>query len=175
MATPMNRRILFALLPLLLLAQRPATPQTKTDPDIRKRFIGTWRLVYEHDISDSGQVSYDPVAGPHGIGYLIYAPDGHMCVGLMNPDRPNWKEPKQPSEKDKIALFDSFYAYCGRYEVHSAEHIMMHLPELASTPDYVNNEQPRPYAFDGDRLTFAGKNTATEGGGSYKIVWEKVK
>jgi hypothetical protein len=38
-----------------------------------------------------------------------------------------------------------------------------------------SNEQPRPYEFDGDRLTIAGKNTATEGGGSYKIVWEKVK
>jgi hypothetical protein len=171
----MKRRFLYVLLPLILLAQRPAVPQGTTDSGIRQRFIGTWRLVSEEIISESGKVSFDPVSGPHGVGYLIYAPDGHMCVGLMNPDRPNWTAPKVPTDKEKILLFDSFYAYCGRYEVHETERVMMHLPELASTPDYVANKQPRPYTFDGDRLTFTGKNSATDGGGDYKIVWEKVK
>lgn len=175
MTRSLPRPMLYALLPLVLLLQRPAAPQAKSDSSARQRFIGTWRLVSEQNISEKGEVTFDPVTGPHGIGYLIYDPSGHMCVGLMNPDRPNWTEPKQPTDKEKIALFDSFYAYCGRYEVHEAAQVMMHLPELASTPDYVHNDQPRPYKFDGDRLTFTGKNTATEGGGNYKIVWEKVK
>jgi len=171
----MKRRILFVMVAVILLTQNPAPRQVKADSGDRQRFVGTWRLVSEENISDSGKVSFDPVSGPHGVGYLIYAPDGYMCVGLMNPDRPNWTAPKEPTEKEKILLFDSFYAYCGKYEVHETEHVMMHLPELASTPDYVANKQPRPYKFDGDRMTFTGKNTATEGGGNYKIVWEKLK
>jgi hypothetical protein len=175
MQKKLSRRFLLLLLSMVLLAQRPAVPQAKTTGGDRQRFVGTWRLVSAENISEQGKVTFDPVAGPHGVGYLIYAPDGHMCVGVMNPDRPNWTEPKEPTDREKIALFDSFYAYCGRYEVHEAEQVMMHLPELASTPDYVHNDQPRPFKFDGDRLTFAGKNTATERGGTYKIVWEKVK
>ena len=168
-----TRRLLYALLPLVLLAQRPAVPQEKTDSSLRQRFIGTWRLVSEENISADGKVSFDPVSGPHGVGYLIYDPNGHMCVGLMNPDRPKWTEPKDLTDKEKIALFDSFYAYCGRYEIKEKEHIMMHLPELASTPDYVGTDQPRPYTFDGDRMTFAGKDTRK--GGSWRITWEKVQ
>ncbi len=169
-----TRRLLCALLPLILLAQRAAVPQAKSNSSARQQFIGTWRLMSNENISANGKVSFDPVSGPHGVGYLIYAPDGHMCVGLMNPDRPNWTEPKEPTDKEKIALFDSFYAYCGRYDVHEADHVMMHLPELASTPDYVHNDQPRPYSFDGDRLTFSGPETSPQGG-TFKIVWEKVK
>ena len=170
----MKRRFLFVLLPLILLAQRPAVPQGKMDSSIRQRFIGTWRLVSDQNISAKGEATFDTVAGPHGVGYLIYDPTGHMCVGLMNPDRPKWTEPRDPTEKEKILLFDSFYAYCGKYEIREAEHLMIHLPELASTPDYVNSTQPRPYTFDGDRMTFSGPETSPQGG-TFKIVWEKVK
>ena len=174
MATPMRRRFLIALLPLILLAQSPATPQAKSSSSIRQRFIGTWRLVSDENISADGKVTFAALTGPHGVGYLIYAPDAHMCVGLMNPDRPKWTEPKAPTDKEKIQLFDSLYAYCGKYEIREAEHVMIHLPELASTPDFVNSTQPRPYTFDGDRMTFSGPETSPKGG-TWKIVWEKVK
>lgn len=170
----MKRRLLFVLLPLILLAQRPAVPQARTESSIRQRFIGTWRLVSNENISAKGEVTIATLTGPHGVGYLIYDPSGHMCVGLMNPDRPKWTEPRDPTEKEKILLFDAFYAYCGKYEIKEAEHLMIHLPELASTPDYVNSVQPRPYTFDGDRMTFSGPETRPQGG-AWKIVWEKVK
>lgn len=170
----MNRRFVFATVAVILLAQSSARPQANAVSGDRQRFVGTWRLVSDENISASGKVSYDAVSGPHGVGYLIYAPDGHMCVGLMNPDRPKWTEPKEPTDKEKIALFDSLYAYCGKYEVHEAEHLMMHLPELASTPDYVDSHQPRPYKFDGERMTFSGPETSPQGG-TFKIVWEKMK
>ena len=166
-------RLVCALVPLILVAEGPAAPQAKTTENIRQRFIGTWRLVVDENISADGKVTY-PDVGPHGVGYLIYAPDGHMCVGLMNPERPKWTEPRDPTEKEKILLFDSFYAYCGRYEIREAENLMIHFPELASTPDYVNSRQPRPYTFNGNRLTFTGPNPGPQGG-SYRITWEKVK
>ena len=167
------RRLTWTLLPLLLVAQRPAAPQTKTTESIRQRFLGAWRLVSDENISKDGKVTY-PDFGPHAIGYLVYTPEGHMCAGLMNPERPKWTEPRNPTDKEKIQLFDTFYAYCGRYEIREAEHLMIHYPELAVTPDFVNSTQPRPYIFDGDRLTFSGPNPGPEGG-TYRITWEKVK
>ena len=168
-----GRRLAWALVPLILAAQRPAAPQAKATESIRQRFIGTWRLVADEHISADGKVTY-PDFGAHGAGYLIYAPDGHMCAGLMNPDRPKWTEPRDPTEKEKILLFDSFYAYCGRYEIREAENLMLHYPELASTPDFVNSTQRRPYTFHGDRLTFSGPDPGPQGG-TYRITWEKVK
>jgi len=167
------RRIAWILLPLLLAGQRPATPQAKTTESIRQRFLGTWRLVADESISKEGKVSY-PDFGAHAVGYLVYAPDGHMCVGLMNPDRPKWTAPRNPTDQEKILLFDSFYGYCGRYEIRGAEHVMIHYPELASTPDFVNSTQPRPYTFDGNRLTFSGPEPGPQVG-TYRITWEKVK
>jgi hypothetical protein len=51
---------------------------------------------------------------------------------------------------------------------------MLHDPELASTPDFVNSTQPRPDSFDAGRLTFSGPNPGPQGG-TYRITWEKVK
>jgi len=51
---------------------------------------------------------------------------------------------------------------------------MIHLPELASTPDFVGSRQPRPYSFEGNRLTFSAPDTSPNGG-TYRIVWEKVQ
>src|ERR1700682_4387666 len=147
----MKRAILFALLLLALFSQSSAGPRASADAGDRRRFFGAWRLVSDERTLANGQKKFD--FGEHGVGYLIYDPSGHMCVGLMNPERPKWTEAKKPTDQEKILLFDSFYAYCGKYEVNEREHGMMHLPELASTPDYVGSHQPRPYAFDGDRLS----------------------
>jgi hypothetical protein len=169
----MKRPILFALLLIALFLQSSAGPRANADDGDRQRFIGAWRLVSDQSTLANGKIAYE--YGPRAVGYLVYDPSGHMCVGLMNPERPKWTAPKKLMDQEKILMFDSFYAYCGKYEVNEAEHVMMHLPELASTPDYVNSHQPRPYTFEGDRVTFTGKNAPFEGGGTWKIIWEKAK
>jgi hypothetical protein len=168
-----TRAAVYAALVVILFSQRPAGVEAGAAEAVRQRFLGTWRLVVDENISKDGKVTY-PDFGAHAVGYLMYASDGHMCAGLMNPDRPQWKEPRAPTEKEKIRLFDSFYAYCGRFEINEAEHVMMHLPELASTPDFVNSRQARPYSFEGNRVTFSGPDPTPQGG-TYRIVWEKVK
>lgn len=158
---------------MLLFCQRPAVVQAQAPQSVRERFVGAWRLVVDENISRDGKVTY-PDLGPHAVGYLIYSPGGHMCVGLMNPERPKWKEPREATDKEKIALFDSFYAYCGKYQINESGRTMIHLPELASTPDFVGSRQPRPYSFEGNRLTFSAPDTSPNGG-TYRIVWEKVQ
>ena len=169
----MKRPFLFALLFVALFTQSSAGPRARADAGDRQRFIGAWRLVSDQTVLPNGEKKFP--YGEHGVGYLVYDPTGHMCVGLMNPDRPKWTEAKKPTDAEKIQLFDSFYAYCGKFEVNEAQHVMMHLPELASTPDYVASHQPRPYKFEGDRLSFSGPNRDDGEAGTFQIIWEKVK
>jgi len=103
--------------------------------------------------------------------------DGRMCAELMNPDRPVWKQAGHPTDAEKISAFDGFFAYCGKYEVDEAKHVMIHLPEVALWPGFVGSKQPRPYSFSdsGDLLTFSDKETDEPGAESYSITWRKVE
>jgi len=143
---------------------------------VRERFLGTWELLStEYRYTDGTRRPY-PDVGPHGKGYLMYALDGRMCAQLMNPDRPAWKEARHPTDAEKISAFDGFFAYCGKYEVDEAKHVMIHLPEVALWPGFVGSKQPRPYTFSdsGDLLTFSDKETDEPGAESYSITWKKV-
>jgi hypothetical protein len=106
----------------------------------------------------------------------MYALDGHVCAQLINPDRPAWKEAGHPTDAEKISALDEFFAYCGKYEVNEAKHVMMHLPDVASWPGLVGSKQPRPYTFSdsGDLLTFSGKELDEPGAESYSITWRKM-
>jgi len=141
---------------------------------IRDRFIGTWELVSAEDHMTDGSTRPYPATGPNGKGYLMYTADGHMCAELMNPDRPAWKDPRNPSDAEKASAIDGFHAYCGRYEIDEADRVMYHYPEIAGSPNYVGTKQPRPYKFNGDLLTFSDKVTNEPGVESYSITWRKV-
>jgi hypothetical protein len=121
-----------------------------------------------------GSERFYPELGPNGKGYLMYTADGHMCAQLMNPDRPNWKDFNNPTDAEKISAIDGFAAYCGRYEIDEARAIMMHLPELAWSPNFIGTKQPRPYTFRGDEVTFAGKVPDEPEVEGYQITWRKV-
>lgn len=143
---------------------------------VRERFVGTWKLVStEYRYTDGTRRPY-PDVGPHGKGYLMYRLDGRLCAQLMNPDRPAWKEAGHPTDAEKISAFDGSFAYCGKYEVDEAKHVMIHPPEVASWPGLVGSKQPRPYTFSdsGDLLTFSGKERDEPGAESYSITWRKV-
>jgi hypothetical protein len=141
---------------------------------IRDRFVGVWELVFSEDqLADGSKRAY-PFAGPNGKGDLMYTADGHMCVELMNPDRPKWKDSGSPTEKEKISAFDGFSAYCGRYEIDEAKSVIYHVPDVALRPHNLGARMPRPYTFHDNLLTFSDKVTNEPGVESYVIVWRKV-
>src|SRR5262249_35555615 len=110
----LGKRLLLAL--LLVFGALAATPGRQDEP-VSKRLAGTWELVSTEDRMTDGSRRPYPDAGPRGKGYLIYTADGHLCAELMNPDRPSWKDARNPSASEKVSAFDGFSAYCGRYEV----------------------------------------------------------
>jgi len=138
---------------LLAAAQQAREPQRAE----RDRFIGTWELVStEQQLADGSKRPYSDV-GKDGKGFLMYSADGHMCAELMNPDRRKWKDERNPSDVEKAVAMSGFVAYCGRYEIDEAHHVVFHHPEVAWMPNYVGTRQERPYKLEGDILTFSNK------------------
>lgn len=138
------------------------------------QFVGAWKLVStEEKLKDGTSRPYQDV-GAHGAGYLMYSADGHMCAELSGADRRKWNVP--PTIEQKAAAVDTFSAYCGRFEVDEANHVIWHYPEMALDPNFVATRQPRPYRFEGNRLIFSGKQAPEEDDQTvdrWMIVWEK--
>jgi hypothetical protein len=141
---------------------------------VRDKLVGTWELVSAKDRMKDGSERFYPELGAHGKGYLVYTADGHMCAQLMNPDRPKWKEFSKPTEAEKISAIEGFSAYCGRYEVDEEKSIVVHLPELAWSPNFIGTRQLRPYMLQNDTLTFAGKPLDEPDVESYSITWRRA-
>jgi hypothetical protein len=141
---------------------------------VQDKLVGTWVLVSARNRMKDGSERFYPDLGAHGKGYLVYTADGHMCAQLMNPDRPKWKEFAKPTEAEKISAIDGFSAYCGRYEVDEEKGTLVHLPELAWSPNYVGTRQLRPYTLQDDLLTFAGRPLDEPEVESYSITWRRA-
>jgi len=147
----------------------------ESQSQIRDRLVGTWKLVSaEYTMKDGSQRPYGNL-GPRGKGFLIYAADGYMCADLVNPDRPRWGDVVHPTMEEKLSAAEGTFAYCGRYEIDAAGKQIVHLPEVASRPDYVGSRQVRPYKFEGGRLVLSDVETEEPGAVRWKVIWEKVR
>jgi Lipocalin-like domain len=166
------RKIVFVVMVCLLTSAARAQSSVE---EVKRKIVGTWKVVSSQTTLKNGKKSFDPVLGPHGMGFLIYSADGHMCAELMNPDRPAWKNNRKPTDQEKLSAFDGFFAYCGRYEIDAEKHLLVHLPEISMTQDYVGTRQIRPYRFEGTRMVLGDKAKDDPEVESWQIVWEKVK
>ena len=70
-----------------------------SDGEVKQKIVGR-RVVSSQRTLNNGKKTFDPVLGPHGMGYLIYSADGHMCAELMNPDRPACKNNLTPTDNE---------------------------------------------------------------------------
>ncbi len=133
--------------------------QTVTPGPTVAQLLGTWKLVSIEDTMSDGKVKPPAQYGPHPHGFIMYRPDGYMCATIVNSDRPAGKDPAKPTDAEKVAYYDSFLAYCGRFKLDSASSTVTHFPEVAWSPSFVGSTQPRPFRLEGNRLII----TATRG------------
>jgi len=133
--------------------------QTVTPGPTVAQLLGTWKLVSIEDTMSDGKVQPPAQYGPHPHGFIMYRPDGYMCATIVNSDRPAGKDPAKPTDAEKVAYYDSFLAYCGRFKLDSASSTVTHFPEVAWSPSFVGSTQPRPFRLEGNRLII----TATRG------------
>src|SRR5215470_5544006 len=118
---------------------------------VRNRLVGTWKLVSTEEALKDGTIR--PMRyGAHGKGFLMYQADGYMCADLVDPDRAKWADSRHRSKEEALAAGEGTFAYCGRFEIDVEKQQVIHLPEVATDPGYVDSRQIRPYRFEEDKL-----------------------
>jgi len=135
------------------------------------QFVGAWRLLSLETRSSSGEVGYP--LGRDAVGLLLYAEQGYMAVSAMRAGRVRFKsgELGTASPEEKLAAFDSYIAYSGRYEVKQDR--VLHHVELSILPNWVGGSQERYFEFSGDRLTLRTPPTTAEDV-EWIAIWERV-
>jgi hypothetical protein len=135
--------------------------------------VGTWRLVSFDVRDEEGRVTHP--LGRDVVGFIAYAPDGHMAVQFGRADRAylavgDWAG-ATPAEIATAAR--DYFAYCGTYELRDGE--VVHRVELSLMPNWIGGELVRLVAFDVERLTLSTPPTLV--GGQQQIatlVWERT-
>jgi Lipocalin-like domain len=136
-------------------------------------FIGAWRLLSLEARTSAGVASYP--FGKDAAGYLLYTREGYMSASLMQAARANFASPDdlQAPVDEKLAAFDTYSSYSGRYEVRGQK--VIHHVEISSFPNWTGTAQERFFAFSGDRLTLTAPPMLI-GGVEQKLVatWQRL-
>jgi hypothetical protein len=144
-----TRRMMVTLAVLTLCT---ATANSLGAPD-ETALIGSWKLVSYEDRDASGKLVYPYGKSPAGL--LIYDAVGHMAIQIMTTPPPDVASNDWDlfTVKEKIALYDAYTAYFGRYEVDSRRKVVIHLAEADLSRLYIGRREERHYQLAGDRLT----------------------
>lgn len=137
-------------------------------------FVGTWRLVSLESRGADGEVTYP--LGQDAIGYIVYSEDGYVSVNLMAANRTNIAsgDIRGGTAAEKVSAYDTYLAYCGRYELQTGK--VIHHVEASLFPNWVGVDQERLYEFDGNRLILSTPPILVEGAEvTSSLVWERTR
>lgn len=140
---------------------------------LREKVIGTWRMLsWKRRLVDSG-VETDAL-GPNPSGYISYAPDGRLMVFVLKSSRPMPRS-TLPTPEEKIALFDSLFAYVGSYEV-EADRVVHHI-DGSWNELWTGTTQTRLLSFEDGRLVYTTPETVDPMDGklcTYRVEFERA-
>ena len=138
-----------------------------------ERILGTWRMLsWTRRLVASGEES--DALGPNPFGYINYAPDGRVMVFVLRSGRPR-PSSNLPSEAEKVALFDSMFAYVGRYEVEANR--VVHTLDGSWNELWTGTHQTRLLSFEDGHLIYRTPETVDPMDGklcTYKVTFERA-
>jgi hypothetical protein len=147
-------RIMRLVLPIALVALLAgcAAESREAPRGLAEDIVGTWRLVEYEDRDANGTVVHPYGRTPAGL--LIYDAGGRMAVQIMKQPPPDVAGDDWDTftAAEKIALWDGYVAYFGRYEVDEARNTVTHLPEADLSRLYIGRREVRQPAITGDTL-----------------------
>ncbi len=139
--------------------------------------VGAWELsTFEITYSDGREPTYP--FGRDARGQLIYTADGRMSAVLSRAERESFDVGRletyaRAGDAAKVAAFDSYLSYCGRWELD--DRMVRHHVELAMVPNIVGMEQVREVVVSDDALTLSYSIEARSGVTRfYELVWKRV-
>ncbi|MGN6806734.1 MAG: lipocalin-like domain-containing protein [Trinickia sp.] len=125
------------------------------DNSLRAKILGTWRMqAWTRRIVDTGELT--DALGPHPFGYINYSADGRVMVFVLKSGR-LMPTSNPPSNEDKIALFDSMFAYVGTYVVQSDR--VIHTVDGSWNELWTGTQQIRLITVEGARLVYRTPET----------------
>lgn len=142
----------------------------------REDLIGAWKLdEFEITYSDGRPPSYP--FGEDALGQLVYAADGQMSAVLSRTDRDaldisRLETFSSASDAAKVAAFDSYLSYTGRWSLDGEE--VTHEVELALVPNIIGRKQVRRARFDDGLLVLTYQIEARSGvTRHYQLRWKR--
>jgi Lipocalin-like domain len=133
--------------------------------------LGTWKLKAYVVTTAAGER-----ATPYGenpTGYLSYSADGRMQVIAAAKDR---IAPvcAAPTESERVALYDTMFAYAGTYSVEAGK--IIHHVDVSWNETWTGTDQIRLFEVSGNTLTITTRITDPANGMEthYAVIWEKV-
>ncbi len=121
----------------------------KLVPLTRDRLLGSWRMTsWTYEIVGTGEKRHALGSDPHG--WIIYNPERVMVL-VLDPKR---KKPVGlvPTSQEKLALYDTMFAYSGTYTVES-DRVIHHL-DMSWNEAWTGTDQVRFCRIEGDILTY---------------------
>jgi Lipocalin-like domain len=107
-----------------------------SEPGIRERLIGCWRLA-EFAVTGAGGSEIDRPLGDHPLGAILYTPDGYMSAQLARPG---------PYDNDQQP--DAYYiAYSGPFDVDEQSRTVAHQVQVSVIPSWLGTTQVRRVHF----------------------------
>lgn len=112
--------------------------------------LGSWRLIsWTYEVLATGK--RDDALGKDPRGYIHYLPDGRMMVLVLKADR---RKPASllPTPDERIALYDTMFAYAGRYTV-DGDRVTHHI-DMSWNAAWEGTEQIRYLKFEDGKLIY---------------------
>jgi hypothetical protein len=134
----------------------------RSDAWLAGALVGVWRLTSYKILNAAGDV-IDVPFGAQPAGMLVYTWSGYMSVSAMDPGRPtsDVARPSATSPQAKVAAFDTYFGYCGRYSVASG--IVLHHVDVSAFPDWSGQVLRRRITLSGDLLELASTDDQPPG------------
>jgi lipocalin-like protein len=161
------RRTIASALGIALVAlvlEQTTESQTRSQEELRKPFIGTWRLI---SIEGGGNTTN---RGSNPTGVIYYDATGHMAAQIQ-PDRPRPRWTGTPTPEVAFERWRGYTAYFGTYTIDDTDGTVTHHREGMLDPGAVDFVRKFEFA-PGDRLIL----TPVGGGGTpAHLTWERIK
>jgi len=123
--------------------------------------LGAWKLKSLETRASDGSVSYP--WGKEVLGYVIFSPEGYLCVAIMNANRKKFssQDMKGGTVEERANAADSYLSYCGPYEIERNKFRVK--VEVSLFPNWISGIQERNFKIKGKKLSVLTAPTLVNG------------
>jgi hypothetical protein len=145
---------------------------TELMPFTRDLVLGSWRMIsWTYRVVATGEKR--DALGENPRGFIVYTPERVMVLVLSNHRKRPLRLP--PTDDEKIALFETMFAYSGTYTV-EPDRVIHHL-DMSWNEAWTGTEQVRFCTIEGDFLIFTStpaKNPLDGREVVHEVIYERA-